>query len=347
MSSLLRSYKKLENEAWKKLTARFLGLLRGIRAAWFGFMKVAGQEITILVVPHTERPARGLHLPLFGFVSACIVTIGVFVGAAFFLFGVRGDEGRLSGSAAAVSVAKSEREQLQDQMNLFTKAFGAFKTALNADLASVSRNGTASLAGAAGFPFAPKALFSNRRLTPLQEIEEARTTLDEATGPIQEYGNAIAEMDQIKPTVPAIWPIEGGMGHISFPFGPEPNPFTGEMYFHTGLDCSTYRTGDPIVATADGTVEFAGVDGGYGRCVFIKHAHGYYTRYGHMERILVYTGQKVKQGQVIGLIGMTGVATGPHVHYEVIIGSAYVDPMGYFWSSTQANPVIAGGHDHD
>ncbi|MDA8426782.1 MAG: M23 family metallopeptidase [Treponema sp.] len=347
MSSLLRSYKKLENEAWKRLTARFLGLVRGLRAAWLRFVKAAGQEITILVVPHTEAPARGLHIPLAGLVAGCFLTVGVLVGGVLLLIGVRGEEGILSGSSAAYTAAKSEHDQLQDQMGLFTKAFGAFKSTLVTELSSVGRGSTASLAGAAGFPFAKKALFSSQRVSPLQELEEARATLDAATVPIEEYGNAIAEMDQIKPTVPAIWPIEGGMGHISFPFGPEPNPFTGEMYFHTGIDCSTYRTGDPIVATADGTVEFAGVDGGYGRCVYMKHANGYYTRYGHMERILVYTGQKVKQGQVIGLIGMTGVATGPHVHYEVIIGSAYVDPMGYFWSNAQANPIVQGGHDHD
>jgi len=346
MSSLLRTIKKWENGVWRRGTARLLA----VAARGCGFCvrvaRAGSQEITILVVPHSEKPSRGIRLPLFGFVGLCALCLSLVVGALFFLFGVHGDEGKLSDSNSTYSVVKSERDQLQDQMTLFMKAYKAFKGALDAETAALGRKGTASLAGAAGFPFAPKALFPSR-LTALQEIEEARATLDQARTPIEEYGTAIAEMNDIKPTVPAVWPIKDDAGHISFPFGPEPNPFTGEMYFHTGIDASTYRTGDPIVATADGTVVFAGVDGGYGRCVFIMHAHGYYTRYGHMERILVSSGQKVKQGQIIGLIGMTGVATGPHVHYEVILGSSYVDPLGYLWSDSRLNPIISGGTDHD
>ncbi len=118
-------------------------------------------------------------------------------------------------------------------------------------------------------------------------------------------------MDSIKETVPAIWPIFGNIGHISTTFGTNPNPFTGQSYFHTGIDCSTYRAGDLLVATGDGKVIFAGVEGGYGRCVVIAHAYGYMTRYGHMDRIIVHSGQTVKQGQGIGILGKLRRLDGP------------------------------------
>jgi murein DD-endopeptidase MepM/ murein hydrolase activator NlpD len=113
-------------------------------------------------------------------------------------------------------------------------------------------------------------------------------------------------------------------------FGQNENPFTGQYYIHKGIDLSTYRQGDPIVATADGQVVAVDYDaGGFGNNVIIRHKHGFYTRYGHMLSIRVQTGQRVQQGEVIGYIGNTGLSTGPHVHYEVHIGSDVVDPYKY------------------
>ena len=167
-----------------------------------------------------------------------------------------------------------------------------------------------------------------------------RGELDHSTPVIVDYGSMLGKMDSVKRTVPAIWPICGDTGHISTTFGNNPNPFTGQSYFHTGIDCSTYRSGDLIIATGGRQVViFAGVEGGYGRCVVIAHAYGYLTRYGHMERILVHSGQTVKQGQGIGILGNTGVSTGPHTHYEVIMGSAgYLDPTDYLWEGANPHP---------
>jgi murein DD-endopeptidase MepM/ murein hydrolase activator NlpD len=109
-----------------------------------------------------------------------------------------------------------------------------------------------------------------------------------------------------------------------------PNPFTGLYYIHKGIDISTYRQGDPIVATADGQVVTVDFDaGGFGNNVIIRHKHGFYTRYAHMLSFTVRVGQRVQQGEVIGYIGNTGLSTGPHLHYEVHIGSDVVDPYKY------------------
>jgi murein DD-endopeptidase MepM/ murein hydrolase activator NlpD len=113
-------------------------------------------------------------------------------------------------------------------------------------------------------------------------------------------------------------------------FGQNENPFTGQYYIHKGIDLSTYRQGDPIVATADGQVVTIDYDEtGFGNYVIIKHKHGYYTRYAHMQGFKVKIGQRVQQGEVIGWIGNTGLSTGPHLHYEVHVGSDVVDPYKY------------------
>ena len=148
---------------------------------------------------------------------------------------------------------------------------------------------------------------------------------------VGEYGAALGKMGTVQKSIPSIWPIKGGIGHISTLFGYETNVFTGQRYFHQGIDCSTYRRGDPIVATADGKVGLTANDRSYGLTVIIAHDQGFSTRYGHMDRLLVRTGQSVKQGETIGILGNTGVSTGPHIHYEVMIGDKRTDPMNFLW----------------
>jgi murein DD-endopeptidase MepM/ murein hydrolase activator NlpD len=112
-------------------------------------------------------------------------------------------------------------------------------------------------------------------------------------------------------------------------FGPMVHPITGQWYVHKGIDMSTWRSGDPIHVAANGQVVTVAYDMGYGNNVIVKHKHGIYTRYAHMNTIRVTKGQFVSQGDVIGTIGNTGVTTGPHLHYEVHIGSDVVDPVKY------------------
>jgi murein DD-endopeptidase MepM/ murein hydrolase activator NlpD len=124
-------------------------------------------------------------------------------------------------------------------------------------------------------------------------------------------------------------------------FGQNPDPFTGQNYIHKGIDISTHRQGDPIVATADGQVVAVEYEqGGLGNNVIIRHKHGIYTRYAHMLNFRVRVGDRVQQGDVIGNIGNTGLSTGPHLHYEVHIGSDVVDPYKYLnIRSSMARPT--------
>ena len=111
-------------------------------------------------------------------------------------------------------------------------------------------------------------------------------------------------------------------------FGIRSDPFRGTAAFHPGVDipCST---GTAVYATADGVVDKAERSGGYGNMVEIDHGRGIQTRFGHLSKILVVAGQKVKRGQLIALSGSTGRSTGPHLHYEVRIDGRAVNPMPF------------------
>jgi murein DD-endopeptidase MepM/ murein hydrolase activator NlpD len=124
---------------------------------------------------------------------------------------------------------------------------------------------------------------------------------------------------------PSTWPV---IGQITGRFGERMDPFSGEGAFHTGVDISA-SYGEAVRATADGVVLEAGDHGGYGRLVIVDHGFGLTTWYGHLSSYNVPPGIHVKRGEVIGFVGVSGRSTGPHVHYEVRINDAPVNPMRY------------------
>jgi len=126
-------------------------------------------------------------------------------------------------------------------------------------------------------------------------------------------------------STPSIMPAVGWMSSV---FGHRNDPFTGAWTMHYGVDIST-NMGNPIMATADGIVIKVQTDKYLGKNVTISHGNGFTTIYGHMSNFAVKAGQKVKRRDIIGYIGQTGKAAGPHVHYEVMRDGRRVDPRNY------------------
>jgi murein DD-endopeptidase MepM/ murein hydrolase activator NlpD len=117
-------------------------------------------------------------------------------------------------------------------------------------------------------------------------------------------------------------------GIMRSPFGTRNHPILGSMRMHTGVDWGA-DMGTPIFAAGNGVIEKAGWEGGYGKYIRIRHANGYETAYGHMSAFArgMEPGKRVRQGQVIGYVGSTGLSTGAHLHYEILINGRFVDPM--------------------
>lgn len=166
---------------------------------------------------------------------------------------------------------------------------------------------------------------TTRFLSSPADLERVRNPLNPERD-LDDSGPAVASA-----SMPTLWPITGP---ISSPFGEREDPVlgTGEGEFHPGIDI-TSPLGTPIHATADGVVTTAGMVNGYGRMVRIDHGHGLETGYGHMSGFAVTEGQQVVRGQVIGYVGHSGRTTGNHVHYEVRIHNAPVNPHKYLRST--------------
>ncbi|WP_198376596.1 M23 family metallopeptidase [Neoroseomonas rubea] len=120
-------------------------------------------------------------------------------------------------------------------------------------------------------------------------------------------------------------PLDGA--RISSRFGMRNHPILGYTGMHRGIDFAA-PTGTPVYAAADGVVAFAGVSGGYGRIVRLRHAGNVETRYAHLSRFGrgITPGRRVRQGDVIGAVGSTGLSTGPHLHYETLVAGRHVNP---------------------
>lgn len=138
-------------------------------------------------------------------------------------------------------------------------------------------------------------------------------------------------------SIPAIQPVSNKqLNRIASGFGMRIDPVYGTPKMHKGLDF-TAPQGTPIYATGDGVVSVAGYsESGYGNHVEINHGYGYETLYGHMVRVKVRKGQRVKRGEVIGWVGSTGKSTGPHCHYEVMVNGNNVDPVYFFYNDLNA-----------
>jgi murein DD-endopeptidase MepM/ murein hydrolase activator NlpD len=124
---------------------------------------------------------------------------------------------------------------------------------------------------------------------------------------------------------PSLWPVEGRVGSS---FGEREDPINGEGAFHSGLDIEA-PDGTPVRAAADGNVTDAAMNAGYGREIILDHGHDVLTVYGHLSAMAVVPGQHVIRGQVIGYVGHSGRATGPHLHYEVRVHNVPVNPHKY------------------
>lgn len=142
---------------------------------------------------------------------------------------------------------------------------------------------------------------------------------------LQELSLAAEQKSSRWAATPSIWPVKGW---ITSGFGPRVSPFTEKPAWHDGLDIGAAANA-PVQAPAQGRVTSVGFDSKLGNVVKVDHGFGIETLYGHLAKALVKEGQRVKRGDVVGLVGSTGLATGPHLHYMVKVNGQTFDPTKY------------------
>ena len=162
------------------------------------------------------------------------------------------------------------------------------------------------------------------------DIDQLLRRADLLRGSLTEAADSVGAQRERYQRLPSIWPVASQDSWISSGFSYNRlHPLLGVRRPHTAVDISA-DVGTPVIATGAGRVTFAGTKTGYGRIIEIDHGDGYESRYAHLGRITVRAGVQVRRGETLGEVGVSGMATGPNLHYEILIDGRAVNPVGYF-----------------
>jgi len=326
-------YKRLESSIVQKAGNAFRIVGRGALGALRAFWRFLIRRYTLVFVPHSEKRVYNFHVNVLSMICFLLVVGGT--AGAFFWSSANYSEARvaLAGTDGRLRDVQASLDQLRGEADHLLREARSFETALSSVFATI---GVSSGSVAQGSMDGDLSAFFNIRETPdgmsreADDVRRLAAYLSEITEPIWEVGRVLGATTTLLTDIPSIWPVYRGVGRITMHFGHNRHPFSGQFYIHNGIDISTGRSGDRVLAAANGQVVSVNSDPtGYGNYIIIRHRHGYYTRYAHLQSSSVRLGQRVQQGDVIGNIGSTGMSTGPHLHFEVIIGSDVVDPYQY------------------
>lgn len=328
---LLSEYRRRESIIYRNMSSKLSGVLGLTLSIVLRIYSIGTERVTVLFMRDDEHEPIRLNIRIVT-ISLVLAAPVVMIGwGAFAAANLSGENTKLSAISTELQKVRRDLDERQEAISSLAQVSLQFESKLESVQRLLSKSGTASIGSAIA-----DRLVSIRTFKSLQNADLAladlgriRGLLEEPLEPLKGYAETIANRQAVLSGIPSLWPIQGDIGYITTYFGPSTNPFTGQPYLHTGLDISNARIGDPIIATADGTVAVAGFHPSYGIQVVIRHKSGYYSRYAHMQVLKVKSGQRVKQGTIIGNVGNTGLSTGPHVHYEVLLGGKITDPRNY------------------
>jgi len=331
-------YKKAES----KLANNVSKISWRILAQFFSFIQKAlnsgRQVITIMLVPHSQRKIFHIKVNVFA-LSFLILALVLGFGSFLYLAANWTEVQRVyTQSVEERNLAQASIQSIQNEVGELRRISSLFEQSLLQTFQIVGLQGES-------FQVSQGRLGDLESLQRLQstngagqwelgELKSLRGMLAGTIEPLGQIGSFLQTQKKLLQDIPSLWPLQGGVGWVTFPFGPAIHPFTGRWYTHTGIDIA-HRIGAPIVATANGVVRKVEYDMlGYGIHIEVEHSYGFSTVYAHLQRAYVSKGDKVRRGQVIAALGSTGQSTGPHLHYEVRIAKQVVDPASYLTIAT-------------
>jgi murein DD-endopeptidase MepM/ murein hydrolase activator NlpD len=282
------------------------------------------QEYFVVVLAHSLRGRlRRVHIPH----TAVYAVLGLALLGCFSAFGFVASYARMAWKVANYNALKSEADAMRARYQNLQKVVSE----TNVQMASLQLYAR-EVAVAYGI---------KQKLEGPSDISSEGKMVPSFAESLQEY-NYLINADKLAisnrrsrrlgvfKSTPSLWPV---IGRLMDGFGRRTDPFSGEGAFHKGVDI-TAPTGTTVHNTADGVVVQAEmVSGGYGRLVIVDHGGGIQTYYAHLSKIQVHAGQELRRGEVIGQVGTSGRTTAPHLHYEVHVGGAPINPYKYLVNS--------------
>ena len=282
-----------------------------------------------MLIPHTEKKIFNFQISFFSIMFLTFTISLVLAGSALMATHVRSANTRLTQVLQDFHTSETTLENLRDAVSQMRRAERGVKTSVQSiRLAMANQSSPPPSTGGRVASLFPMTDTGQTSITELADIKNATSLMETSSETIHDIGKLLRTYKEFLADTPTLWPLKGVHGVITTRFGWTINPFTSLGYLHLGVDIA-WGLGTPIVAAANGTVVQTGYNQGAGNFVAIQHKYGFMTRYFHMMRIATYTGAYVNRGDVIGYLGSTGFSTGPHLHYEVHLGTNYLDPMNF------------------
>ncbi len=296
------------------------------------FGKIGRQKLTIMLIPHSERRVFNFQISVLALSFISILLVSLILTFIWLTADFSGTNDLLASRSRDLENTEASLEGLRNEVNLLISSTETFQKTLSQTLDTLGieteKRESGSPKGGDLNAFFNVETAGSGTLSETMEIQKLKTALDQSVSSLDEISRILDSQKSLLSDIPTMWPLKGVQGYVTAVFGPSIHPFSGQWYLHKGVDLA-YGYGVPIIATANGKIVEADYDEGYGNFVKIRHKYGFYTKYAHLQRLYVHPGQEVSQGDVIGTMGNTGISTGPHLHYEVHIGSQVVDPVKY------------------
>jgi murein DD-endopeptidase MepM/ murein hydrolase activator NlpD len=283
-----------------------------------------------------ETPLRVKLLRVLGFISAAIVTAIIIVSIAYRYFPSATEKRLITDNQELqqqYEVLEERTKKIQQQVTELEKRDNeVYRTIFEADPIPDSIRAK-EMAQQKETQLVMKMANFQLENSIVETINNLSNRINAQERSYNEIAEFIKNKEELLASTPAIQPVSNSdLKRIASGFGYRIDPVYKTVKYHNGLDFSAPQ-GTPIYATANGTIRTAAnLGSGYGNHVVINHGYGYETLYGHMFRIKVKAGQRVKRGEIIGWVGSTGKSTGPHCHYEVHKNGRHLDPVYFFYN---------------
>jgi murein DD-endopeptidase MepM/ murein hydrolase activator NlpD len=307
-------------------------ILSHLKRVGLGIISAGKQRFTVMFIPHTEKRVINFQINAVT-IAAFGVLLVLLVSGFFYLSTVFSGSSRLlSVQAESLEQTEASLETVLDELQEVVQVADLFDQTLTGTIQGLGLGNEGSVTeDATGGDLS--AFLDVQEITPgeLREIQELRAlsqTMRSSIEPLNQIRAVLQSQEDLLRDLPNFWPLAGGRGRVTMEFGPNIHPVTGQWYLHKGFDIAD-SIGVPVLAAANGKVVELGVDPGYGLHVWIRHKYGFRTHYSHLQSITVAEGEDVVQGQRIGTLGNTGISTGPHLDFQIVLGTDVVDPSAF------------------
>lgn len=295
---------------------------------------MASRRYSIVITDPASGVVRSFYVPLrpAAYAVTCVLALPLLIGLG----------ARWSAQAAIeeLSTANAALQMANDNYRAATEQLSSQIAALHATVDDIGGRAAVDAAASRAMERLPASVKSRAMgggSAMLSMAPVLNSTLGQADAPfgvlrdllsvietqLESVRHGVERRQALAASTPSIWPVAGW---LSSAYGSRRDPFTGDDSFHPGLDISASH-GQPVLATADGTVSLAGRLGNYGNLVVLDHGFGITTKYGHLSRFAVTQGQQVRRGDVIGYVGSTGRSTSAHLHYEIWVNDRLTNPL--------------------